>query len=363
MTKRIRVNLKERSYDIVIGAGILNQMASSLAKLGLGKDAVIITHPKLARLYGNALAKHLTKHGYTTKILSVPEGEKSKSAACALQLLEQVAAYDVQKKIVIIALGGGVVGDLAGFVASIYKRGVPYIQVPTTLLAQIDSAIGGKTAIDLKYGKNLVGAIYQPKLVVADINVLKTLSCRQIQNGLAEAIKYGIIKDPSLFVFIEKNHAKFLKNDATVINAIIARCAKIKADVVAIDEKDVTGVRAILNFGHTIGHAIEAASLFGEYQHGEAVALGMRVASNISVQLKMLPNSTDQRINALISSVGLPKRISRVKLKDVLSLMMHDKKFVGTKKRFVLTRRIGSVELVADVPLDVVVAAVKSLMD
>ena len=362
MTELIRVEFKENSYDICIGSGILENFASALDGLSLGKDAVIVTHPILSRLYGNALAQNLKKHGYTAKIFNVPVGEQSKSADCAMRLLEQVAAYDVEKKIFIIALGGGVVGDLAGFVASIYKRGVPYVQVPTTLLAQIDSSIGGKTAIDLKYGKNLVGVIYQPKLVVADTAVLKSLSRRQIQNGLAEAIKYGIIKDPGLFAFIEANHTRFLKGDAEVINAIIVRCAKIKAMVVKADEKDVKGIRAILNFGHTVGHAIEAASRFGEYQHGEAVALGMRVAASISVQLKMLSVPQETRINALITSVGLPSVVSKVKLKDVLALMMHDKKFIGRKNRFVLAHQIGKVSLVTDVPLEVITAAIKKIM-
>lgn len=362
MIERVRVSLEDNGYDIYIGSGILNQLALKLKGLDVGKDAVIITHPLLTRLYGNAMVKHLQQNGYTAKIFQVPEGEPSKSALCAMRLLEQIAAYDVQKKIVIIALGGGVIGDLAGFVASIYKRGVPYIQVPTTLLAQIDSSIGGKTAIDLRYGKNLVGAIYQPKLVLADTSTLSSLSQRQIRNGLAEAIKYGVIKDPQLFGYIEKHHARFLKGDKQVINAIIARCAKIKAAVVKADEHDVKGIRAILNFGHTVGHAIEAASRFGQYQHGEAVGLGMRVAAAISVSLKMLTVPQEERINALISAVGLPKKIDQVKLKDVLDLMMHDKKFVGKTNRFVLVHRIGKVKLVSEVPMDVVIQAVKGRM-
>ena len=361
MIKVIPVKLKDNGYQIAIGSNILNQLAPALSNLKLGKDAVIITHAKLTKLYGNALAAHLRKHGYSTKFFNIPEGEQSKSATCAMHLLEQIAAYDVQKNIFIVALGGGVIGDLAGFVASIYKRGVPYIQVPTTLLAQIDSSIGGKTGIDLKYGKNLVGAIYQPKLVVADTVVLKTLSRRQIQNGLAEAIKYGVIKDAGLFELIEKNHANFITGDKDSINVIIARCAQIKATVVEADEKDIKGIRAILNFGHTVGHAIEAASDL-KYQHGEAVALGMRVAANISVQLKMLSPAAETRLNQLLSAVGLPKTIAHGTPKDILSLMMHDKKFVGSRKRFVLASRIGHVTLVSDVENDVIKAAINKFM-
>lgn len=362
MIRRIRLNLKERSYDICVGSGILTQLPKALMPLKMGKDAVIITHPKLARLYGNPLTQALQKEGYSTKILNVPEGESSKSAACAMRLLEQIAAYDVNKRIFVIALGGGVIGDLAGFVAAIYKRGVPYIQVPTTLLAQIDSAIGGKTAIDLKYGKNLVGAIYQPKLVWADTAVLKTLSARQIKNGLAEAIKYGVIKDPHLFKYIEMNHARFLAGDAKALVTMIASCVRIKATVVAADEMDATGIRAVLNFGHTVGHAIEAASRFGAYQHGEAIALGMRIAAQISVDLNMLSVNDCSRLNDLITRVGLPKNFSNVALKDIMSLMMHDKKFVGKKNCFVLAKRIGQVELVTGVDLNLIKKATQEFM-
>lgn len=362
MMRRIRLNLKERSYDICVGSGILTQLPQALSRFKMGKDAVIITHSKLARLYGQPLMKALKKQGYSTKIFNVPEGESSKSAACAMRLLEQVAAYDVNKRIFIIALGGGVIGDLAGFVAAIYKRGVPYIQVPTTLLAQIDSAIGGKTAIDLTHGKNLVGAIYQPKLVWADTSVLKTLSQRQIKNGLAEAIKYGVIKDPQLFKLIEKNHAQLLAGDAKVMETMIASCVKIKAIIVAADEKDEKGIRAVLNFGHTVGHAIEAASHSGEYQHGEAIALGMRIAAKISVHLKMLSINDDNRLNAVITRVGLPKNFSKVALKDIMRLMMHDKKFVGKKNCFVLAKRIGQVDLVTGVDLNLVKKATQEFM-
>ena len=195
----IHLKLKSHGYPIVIGHDIFKNIPTRLKKLPLGKDAVIISHATIERLHGAKLSAVLVKAGYCVKIFNVPEGEKSKSASYALRLIERIAAYDVNRKIFIIALGGGVVGDLAGLVAAIYKRGVPYIQVPTTLLAQIDSAIGGKTAIDLKYGKNLVGAFYQPQAVFADIKVLSTLNSRQIRNGLAEAIKYAVIKDPVLF--------------------------------------------------------------------------------------------------------------------------------------------------------------------
>lgn len=360
MIKRILLPLKENDYAIAIGHDILGEFPKHIKNLGLGKDAVIVSHPVIERLHGVRLTAALKKAGYSVKVFNVPEGESSKSAAHALRLIEQIAAYDVDRKIFIIALGGGVVGDLTGFVAAIYKRGIPYIQVPTTLLAQIDSSIGGKTAIDLKYGKNLVGAFYQPKLVFSDTKVLKTLTRRQIQNGLAEAIKYGIIKDPALFAYIERNHAKFLKGDPEVLNHIVERCSRIKADVVTADEKETRGIRTILNFGHTAGHAVEAASRYGHYQHGEAVALGMRVAANISRSMGLLKATDDSRINQLIDAVGLPKKIEQVKLKDVMELMKHDKKFVAGKNRFVLATKIGQVKVIEGVPLDLITSAIKS---
>jgi len=349
-------------YPIIIGHGILGKFPRFIRDLSLGKDALIISHPSIERLYGVQLSAALKKAGYTVKILNVPEGEKSKSAATALRLLKEISAYDVDKKIFIIALGGGVVGDLAGFVASIYKRGVPYIQVPTTLLAQIDSSIGGKTAIDLASGKNMVGAFYQPRLVFADTKVLKTLDKRQIRNGLAEAIKYGIIGDAKLFAYIEANHKKFLKGEVEVLNFIIRRCARAKAKIVSKDEKETKGLRTVLNFGHTVGHAVEAAGRYDQYHHGESVGLGMRVAARISVTMGLLTASQELRINQLITSVGLPKKIVGVRLAKILNLMRHDKKFTAGHNRFVLAKKIGQVVIVGDIPSDTITQAIQAFL-
>ncbi len=360
MTQRIPVALKANPYNILVGHDILADLPKQIKQLGFGRDAVIISHPVIERLHGVKLSLALKKAGYTVKVLNVPEGEKSKSAAFALALIEQIASYDVGRKIFVIALGGGVVGDLGGFVAAIYKRGIPYIQVPTTLLAQIDSAIGGKTAIDLKVGKNLVGAFYQPRLVVSDTKVLKTLSRRQLVNGLAEAIKYGVIADAKLFNFIESNHAKFFKGDPAVVNHIVKRCAQLKAGVVASDEKDTKGLRAILNFGHTIGHAIEAAARYDQYQHGESVGLGMRCALYLSRAGGLLSLRDEARVNELITAVGLPVAIKGVKLRRILELMRHDKKFVAGENRFILAEGIGRVRVVANVPQEAIISAIKA---
>jgi len=372
MNFKVRVVLKNDPYTIIIGPDVLETLPSQIRSLGLGKDALIISHPLIERLYGVKLSAALRKAGYSVKTLTVPEGEKSKSAAYALRLLKQISAYDVDKKLFIIALGGGVIGDLAGFVASIYKRGVPYIQVPTTLLAQIDSSIGGKTAIDLETGKNLVGAFYQPKLVLADTGVLKTLSQRQIRNGLAEAVKYGIIGDVKLFNFIEANHQKlngpgpWNSRDqvrSKVLNFIVRRCAQIKAGIVSKDEKETKNLRTVLNFGHTVGHAVEAAGRYDQYHHGESVGLGMRVAARISVDMGLLAKAQELRINELITSVGLPERIVDVRLARILELMRHDKKFTAGHNRFVLARKIGQVTVVKDIPANIITQAILAYMN
>lgn len=356
----IPLKLKTNPYPIVIGYDILKSFPRYLKNLALGKDAVIISHPIIERLHGGALSAALVKAGYSVKVFNVPEGEQSKSAAYALRLIEQIASYDVNRQIFVVALGGGVVGDLAGFVAAIYKRGVPYIQVPTTLLAQIDSSIGGKTAIDLKQGKNLVGAFYQPRAVIADTKVLATLSTRQMKNGMAEAIKYGVIKDVKLFGFIEKNYGKILANDSKSLTFMVTRCAQIKADVVAADEKETKNIRTILNYGHTAGHAIEAACHF-RYHHGECVGLGMRVAGTLAVKQGMLSLAEAERINDLISAVGLPSKIVKVELSKIMELMRHDKKFIAGRNRFVLASKIGQVKVVGDIPLPSIVNAIEAI--
>ena len=359
----ISVKTQNNSYAIAIGHGILEKLPQHIKGLGLGKNAVVISHASIERLYGAQLSSALKKAGYTVKFLNVPEGEKSKSPSCAMRLLKQISAYDVDKNIFIIALGGGVVGDLAGFVAAIYKRGVPYVQVPTTLLAQIDSSIGGKTAIDLETGKNMVGAFYQPVLVLADTRVLKSLKPRQIRNGLAEAIKYGVIGDAKLFAYIEANHQKFLKGEIEVLNFIVRRCAAIKAAIVSKDEKETKGLRTVLNFGHTVGHAVEAASRYAQYHHGESVGLGMRVAARAFLPgMGLLAAHQEARINQLITSVGLPEKIAGVRLAKILDLMKHDKKFTAGHNRFVLVPKIGQAVVVRDIPANLITQAIQTYL-
>jgi 3-dehydroquinate synthase len=314
-----------------------------LKKLGLGDDVIVITNPLVNRLHGKALAAPLLSQGFSVKFFEVADSEKAKSAQVAFDLIGKIAAYAADKKPVIIAFGGGVVGDLSGFVAAVYKRGVPFVQVPTTLLAQVDSSIGGKVAVDLPQGKNLVGAFYQPKLVLGDTSLLLTLSVRQVCNGLAEVVKYGVIKDAKLFAFVEKNYMKLLRGDQTALSHVVLASAAIKARVVELDEKETKGIRTILNFGHTIGHAVETAGGYAKYNHGEAVALGMRAACAISCQMKLMKPLDAARVETLLSAIGLPEAIEGVPEAKILKAMQFDKKFAGKVNRFVLCEFIGKV--------------------
>jgi len=276
----------------------------------------------------------------------IPDKETSKSNKEATRLIQKISQLDRHRGTFIVAFGGGVVGDLAGFVASIYKRGIPYVQIPTTLLGQVDSAIGGKVAIDTDLAKNLIGAFYQPRAVISDISFLKSLPAREIRSGFAEIIKYGIIADKNLFFFIEKNIKKLLKRDKTSLEYVIYKCSKIKADVVRRDEKDTKGIRAILNYGHTVGHAIEAASGYSKlYTHGEAIAVGMIIAAEISNELGLLKEKELERIESLIKIIGLPTKIKSLKLKKIMDAQSYDKKIIHGVNRFILPTRIGKVKI------------------
>ncbi len=352
--KILKVCLGSRSYNILIGRRILRDIDKYIKGLNIGIDAFVIANRTTNRLFGYSLARILKNSGFSVRTEEVPDNEKSKSQEVALRLISRITKYDVKKRLFIIALGGGVVGDLAGFIASIYKRGIPYIQVHTTLLAQVDSAIGGKTAIDLEGGKNLVGAFYQPRLVLSDIDFLSTLSKRHLISGLAEVIKYAVIKDPKLFRHLEKEYLKILKLNKDSLEYIVYNCSKIKAMIVEQDEKETKGLRTILNFGHTIGHAIEAAAGYKTYTHGEAIAIGMIAASRISCKLNILDSSIVSKIEDLINKVGLPTRIDKLNLSGVLKAFYHDKKFIHGRNRLVLPKRIGQVIIYEDVPIKLI---------
>jgi 3-dehydroquinate synthase len=357
--KTIPLRLGLRSYDIIVGYGITPGLGRFLKRLKLGSDAYIITNTSLKARFGPSVANSLKKSGRNVRFKVVPDTEESKSMAVASLVINDLASYDRLKRVFIIALGGGVIGDLAGFVASVYKRGIPYIQVPTSLLAQIDSAIGGKTGVDLEKGKNLVGAFYQPRLVFADVKLLKSLSRRQVSAGLAEAIKYAVIKDKQLFSFLEKNLSGLLALNPKPLEFVVARCASLKAAIVSKDEREARGIRTVLNFGHTLGHAIEAAGRFKAYNHGEAVGLGMLAAMEISVALGLTDEGALRRVEALIQRAGLPVRIKGVSPSRIVACHYHDKKFVGKRNLFVLSCGIGKTKIVKSLPLEVILRAVR----
>jgi 3-dehydroquinate synthase len=355
----IRLNLKKRSYNILIGWDILKQLGSYLTKLNIGRDAYIITNALIRRKYGKALEDTLKRSGFSVKFKVVPDTEKSKSIETAAGAIKDIAFYDKKKRIFIIAFGGGVIGDLGGFVASIYKRGIPYIQIPTTLLAQVDSSIGGKTAVDLSEGKNLVGAFYQPRLVFSDVKFIATLKPRQMRSGLAEVIKYALIKDAKLFCYLEAKYKEVLTFKKAALTHIIGRCSSIKAGVVQQDEREEKGIRTVLNFGHTAGHAIEAAAKYKGYTHGEAIALGMLVAADMSRKLSLINEASVERIEALIQKVGLPVEIRNVKLGDIVNAHYRDKKFIGARNRFVLITAIGRTKIVENIPLEIIIGSLR----
>jgi len=352
--KRIRVALGDRSYNIFIGSGILGRAGNMIKRLGLGKDPIIITNDEIKkRSPYRQLIKTLRSSGYIPHTLAIPGKETSKSFDYVVKLTEGLVGIDKGEGIFIIVLGGGMTGDVAGYVASAYKRGIPYIQIPTTLLAQVDSAIGGKTAIDLPAGKNLIGAFYQPRLVISDILLLSGLPGRIFRSGLGEVIKYGVIADKGLFEYIEKNINKILDLDRGSLEYIVYRSSRIKAKIVERDEYDKRGIRAILNLGHTIGHALEAASKYSRsfYYHGEAVAIGIAAASIIASRMGFLDDASRMRITNLIAGAGLPTTIStKIKMGDVMKAQAFDKKMLGGKNRFVLPRRIGKAEIFEDIP-------------
>lgn len=362
--RKICVRLKDRSYDILIGRGLLKRLGLFVKKLGLGRDAVIITNSRILQLYGGDIKRSLLKSGMTIRFETVPNSEKAKSVGVMAALLDRISLYDRNREIFLVALGGGVIGDLTGFVAATYKRGIPYVQVPTTLLAQVDSAIGGKTAIDLSCAKNLAGAIYQPKLVLSDISLLKSLPKRELKNGLAEVIKYGVIKDGALFSFIEKNSGRIMDRDPAALEYIVARSSAIKRSLVEKDEFDKKGVRAILNYGHTLGHAIETASSYsGRYTHGEAVAIGMIAAADIALRSGIVRNIPDIiRLRRLIQSCGLPVKAANVKPSAIWSAQLHDKKHSGRKNKFILPTAIGMADVFECIPEKILKLAIAEMV-
>lgn len=341
--EKIKVDLGERSYHIYLGDDCFDQVPVVLAESGRNKQVVIISVPPVSGLYLEKLTGILNKH-HSILHVDVPDGEKSKSAETVEYIYDRLLESGIERDSVIIALGGGVVGDLAGFVAATYLRGVDLIHVPTSLLAQVDSSIGGKVGINHRMGKNLIGAFYQPKAIVTDFSVLKTLPEAEYICGLGEVIKYGIIKDPALFGVIEAKLPGILAQDPDLLRPIVSACARIKAQVVSQDEKE-SGLRAILNYGHTFAHSLEKEYGYSGLKHGQAVLLGMICANFVSARLGMLPEETVQRIAVLIGkfSLQLPESVERPDVKQLVAHMYKDKKVRGGKIRLILATDIGQV--------------------
>ena len=351
----VKVSLGSRSYDIKISTGLLARVGRECARLGLSRRCAIISDSNVAPRYGKAVQNTLAKAGFAPGLITLPAGETAKSIKTLAACYDQLAAQRLERKSFILALGGGVVGDLAGFVAATYLRGLPFVQVPTTLLAQVDSSVGGKVGLNLRAGKNLVGAFHQPRLVLCDLDTLSSLPMREYRAGLAEVIKYGIIYDARLFEQLERDLPKLLQRDPRALSAVVARCCEIKADVVGQDETE-SGVRAILNFGHTIGHALEAVSHYGKYLHGEAIAIGQVAAAKLSALLLQLPQTDVERIERLFQRAGLPTEanLNTPARQKLLAAMQLDKKVSDGEVKFVLARRIGAVEFGHQVPMAVI---------
>ena len=346
--RTLTVALGERSYPIHIGAGLLARAELIVGKLPK-KQAAIITNTAVAPLYLAPLQRALEARGVVVFPITLPDGEAHKNWETLNRIFDALTEHRCERGAALIALGGGVIGDLAGFAAAAYLRGVPYIQVPTTLLAQVDSSVGGKTAINHPLGKNMIGAFHQPLAVITDTDTLATLPPREYAAGLAEVIKYGLIRDPAFFDWLEKNMARLMKREAEPLTHAIERSCVIKAEIVALDERE-NGVRALLNLGHTFGHAIEAGLGYGSWLHGEAVAAGMVLAAKLSHRLGLIAAQDVARMSALLASAGLPVTAPDLGLERYLELMSHDKKVEGGRIRFVLLKRIGEAFVSGEVP-------------
>lgn len=336
----LTVNLAENSYDIVIKRGALASLGERCRALGLKGVAAIITNPTVGALYGAAAQASLEAAGYTVARIEMPDGEEFKNSATLNRIYDDLLAAGVDRSSFIVALGGGVVGDVAGYAAATWMRGVPFVQVPTTLLAQVDSSVGGKTGIDHPNGKNLIGAFYQPRLVLIDVDTLATLDQRQFRAGLAEVVKYGVVIDRTFFEFIETHIAAILAMEPDALIEIILRSCRLKAQVVELDEKE-GGLRAILNYGHTLGHAYEALSGYCGMVHGEAVAIGMALAARISAAEGYCTAEDVTRITGLIVRCGLSIDIPQVERQQLLNAIAADKKSKSGTITFICNKGIG----------------------
>jgi 3-dehydroquinate synthase len=353
----IRVSLAERSYAIEIGVGTLHTLGETITGVSPCVHAMLLADEQVETPHAKAAAKSLSDAGLAVDLVLIEPGEESKSVEMADQLWNVMVERGADRKSVVVAIGGGVVGDLAGFVAATYARGLDFFQVPTTLLAAVDSSVGGKVGINLPTSKNMVGAFWQPRAVLIDTETLKTLPQREYVSGIAEVVKYGVILDAEFFSYLESHTDQILAREDAALIEIIQRSCRLKADVVEKDERETTGLRAVLNYGHTFGHALEAIAGYGEYLHGEAVSIGMECAARLASKLGRIDSAFCRRQTELLDRFGLPTQMPAVDQNDMLDAMMRDKKVEKRELRFVLPTRLGHVELVKGVSLDLAKAA------
>jgi len=357
----VEVALGVRSYRILVGPGLLSDAGRHVSAVLAARRVLLISDDTVARLYLEPVRRSLADAGFTVAGATVPPGETSKSLAQLERLYDACLQAGLERSSLIVALGGGVIGDLAGFVAASYMRGIPFIQMPTTLLAQVDSSIGGKTGINLPGGKNLVGAFHQPSLVLADVSALRTLDPRQFATGMAEVIKHAMIRDAKLFALLEAETARLSERDPAVLEEIVGWNCRIKAAVVAADERE-SGLRAILNYGHTVGHAVERAAAYGTYTHGEAIALGMSAEADVARRRGNIGQAVLDRQQGLLARFGLPTRFRQpLHIDELLAAMRHDKKIQSGRLRVVLPTTIGDVQIADDVSEDELRAALGDL--
>lgn len=339
---RVRVRLGKRSYDIVLHPGGLKQLGQYLQDLGYAGKVGIITNPVVQSRYGRTVEQSLKRAGYSCHVICIPDGERAKTLRWVSHSLDQLMAQRFERQSVLVALGGGVIGDITGFVASVYLRGIPFVQVATTLVAQVDSSVGGKTGVNHPLGKNMIGAFYQPSLVLLDTQTLHTLPKREWIAGFAEVVKYGMIADRKFFTFLEHRIDDIVKLDETALHHVVKRCCEIKASVVAKDERE-SGLRRILNYGHTIGHALESLGKYKKYIHGEAVGIGMVHEADLAHSLGLCSEQVVTRQRDLVRRVGLPIGLPTLNFRDLWGAMLHDKKVAHGRIHCVLPKAVGTV--------------------
>ncbi len=349
--ERLTVALADRSYDIVIGDGALVELGRSCREAGLSGRVVVVTNPTVGRLYFQPVHESLAAAGYDVLKIELPDGETYKTVATVNSIYTELIANGCDRGCFLLALGGGVIGDITGFAAATFLRGVSFVQVPTTLLAQVDSSVGGKTGVNHELGKNLIGAFYQPRLVVSDTETLSTLEERDFVSGLAEVVKYAVLFDADFFSFLSENREEILLRRRAPLAHLIRRCCELKAGVVALDERE-SGIRAVLNYGHTLGHAVETLAGYDRYRHGEAVAIGMARAAVISASYGYATHDDTVRIVALLRTLGLPTELPPFTGEEYSTVLLRDKKVREKGLTFVCNRGIGGylLEQVSDIP-------------